>query len=304
LLSVDSKPTITSNANNTDACFGSTVVFSISATGTRLNYLWQVASVTGSWINIDSTPPFSNYKNHRSSQLTVNESKVNSKFRAIVSNAGCLSATTNETKLKVNNLPNVNAGNDVDICDGSNGQLSATISSNYKSIKWSPTTGIDNIQITNPIVSTNIETTYEIVVIDSNNCANSDQVKVNIIALPKYSTTIDRSEICQLDSTKLLITTTDGIDWTPKQNIKQLTAGTFYIYPTATTNYNFVITNKKGCQSTFSSYIKVNNLPNTVAGKATAICSGNKLQLDASGAQFYKWKNSRLHFCWQQFLLK
>jgi hypothetical protein len=148
LLSVDSKPTITSNANNTDACFGSTVVFSISATGTRLNYLWQVASVTGSWINIDSTPPFSNYKNHRSSQLTVNESKVNSKFRAIVSNAGCLSATTNETKLKVNNLPTVNAGNDVDICDGSNGQLSATISSNYKSIKWSPTTGIDNIQIT------------------------------------------------------------------------------------------------------------------------------------------------------------
>jgi hypothetical protein len=290
LLSVDSKPTITSNANNTDACFGSTVVFFISATGTRLNYLWQVASVTGSWINIDSTPPFSNYKNHRSSQLTVNESKVNSKFRAIVSNAGCLSATTNETKLKVNNLPNVNAGNDVDICYGSNGQLSATITSNYKSIKWSPTTGIDNIQIINPIVSTSIETTYEIVVIDSNNCANSDQVKVNIVALPKYSTTIDRSEICQLDSSKLVITTTDGIDWTPKQNIKQLTAGTFYIYPKTTTNYNFVITNKKGCQSTFSSDIKVNNLPNTVAGKSTAICIGNKLQLDASGAQFYKWK--------------
>ena len=258
ILSVDSKPIITSNANNAEACFGSSVVFSISATGSRLNYLWQVASVSGSWINIDSTPPFSNYKNCRSSQLTVNESKVNSKFRAIVSNAGCLSATTNETKLIVNNLPNVNAGNDVDICYGYNGQLSATISSNYKSIKWSPTTGLDNIQIINPIVSTNIETTYEIAVIDSNNCVNSDQVKVNIIALPKYSTTIDRSEICQLDSSKLTITTADVIDWTPKQNIKQMTAGAFYIYPLTSTNYTFVFTNKKGCQSTYSSFTPAN----------------------------------------------
>ncbi len=289
-FTVDSKPIITSNPNNVEACFGTPTNFAISATGTRLNYLWQIAGTSGSWLNIDSTPPFSNYQNFKSSQLTVVESKMNSKFRVLVSNPGCTNAISNETKLKVNNLPIVNAGNDIDLCYGNYSQLNATIPSNYKSIKWSPTIGLNNIQIINPTVSTNIETTYEIVVVDSNNCINSDQVKVNIISLPKYSTIIDKYEICQFDSTKLIITTSDGIDWTPKQSIKQLNAGNYIIYPTSSTNYTFVLSNNKGCQTTFNTFIKVNNLPNTTAGKSMSICSGNKLQLNASGAQFYKWK--------------
>lgn len=62
-FTVDSKPIITSNPNDVEACFGTPANFSISATGTRLNYLWQIAGTSGSWLNIDSTPPFSNYKN-------------------------------------------------------------------------------------------------------------------------------------------------------------------------------------------------------------------------------------------------
>ena len=75
------------------------------------------------------------------------------------------------------NRPVANAGNDISICAGSSVMLKATGGITYR---WSPTTGLSNPDIANPIADPNKTTIYEVTVTDINNCTDTDQVLVTV----------------------------------------------------------------------------------------------------------------------------
>lgn len=86
------------------------------------------------------------------------------------------------------NPATINAGTDQTIHCGETVQLGVTtnyIGSGTLKYKWTPSTGLSNDTIANPIATINSNTTYIVTVTTPNNCTSSDEVKVSISPLSK-----------------------------------------------------------------------------------------------------------------------
>ncbi len=84
-------------------------------------------------------------------------------------------------------LPVVNAGADVNLCQGSSTTLNATYSSVNGAINtfwWNNTTGLSSTSIYNPIATPTITSTYTFNATDIKNCSAQDAVTVNISTPP------------------------------------------------------------------------------------------------------------------------
>lgn len=93
-------------------------------------------------------------------------------------NAGCLDRDT--VCINAQPLPIANAGIDVTIIEGNSTVLSATGGGTYS---WSPSTGLSDTTIANPIATPIITTTYTVTATSAFGCVASDSVVVTV--LPK-----------------------------------------------------------------------------------------------------------------------
>ena len=290
ILSVDAKPIIVAEPTNISICSGQTAQFVCDATGTRLKYQWQMLSGSGQWLSIDTTPPFKSYSNFNTNKLIV-ESVINSsKFRLQISNTGCPAAISNTASLTAFPLPTVNAGNDQEICSGTNTSLIASSNSIGTSFEWTPSIGLNNNRINNPTVNILTDITYKIVVVDNNKCSNWDEVKITVNPLPKFTYETNKNAICIRDTAILSLTTTDSVSWTPIPTTKRVN-NSILLFPQQETNYTVKLSTDKKCSENFTVKISINPEPETDAGTNQSICRGDFYQLIAKGAQFYHWRN-------------
>jgi len=86
----------------------------------------------------------------------------------------------------VGNPINANAGSDVAICSGTSTQLNATGGVGYV---WSPTTGLNNPNIYNPVATPTVTTTYTVTVTDAYGCTGSDNVVIAVTSTPTFTIT-------------------------------------------------------------------------------------------------------------------
>ena len=108
-------------------------------------------------------------------------------YSVTISDTTCRQTATLTTKLTVLPLPNIQAvsSNDID-CTLPSSQLSSAGALSYT---WSPETGLDNFEISNPIASPTATTIYTVTGKDQNGCTNSDTVtvKVNFVGNTIYN---------------------------------------------------------------------------------------------------------------------
>lgn len=100
----------------------------------------------------------------------------------------CTGSTT--TTILVNPLPVSDAGPDIAICTGNAGNLGVPSTAGYN-YSWTPTTGLNSPNVSNPTVtltnggSVPITSTYTIITTDAlSGCFSSDQVEVTVNPLP------------------------------------------------------------------------------------------------------------------------
>ena len=179
-------------------------------------------------------------------------------------------------QVTVNDLPNVDAGNDTSICGGESVTLSASGALSYN---W------DN-NITNANSFTPISTTlYTVTGTDNNGCINTDQVAINVNSLPNVDAGADVS-ICNGDSVSLNATGALTYSW--DNNI----TNTPTFLPTVSKTYTVTGTDANGCIGTDNILVTVNTLPNVDAGTDVAICIGESITLIGTGASIYAWDNN------------
>ena len=182
-----------------------------------------------------------------------------------------------------------------------------SVTTNYKGTeklkyKWTPSTGLSNDTIPNPLVSVITNTTYNLTVTKSDNCSANGQVTVSISPLIATAT-VDKTLVCsgsvQLSST----TNYTGASplhykWTPSTGLSNDTIAN----PTATVNtttvYSVAVNSDTGCSATKNVTVTVNNLTANAGADKSVICGGS-VQLDAvtsnyvgSGVLRYKWTPS------------
>jgi len=187
-------------------------------------------------------------------------------------------------------LAHPNAGPDAFVCSGgqTSAQLNATGGISYS---WSPTTGLSNPNIPNPIASPTVPTNY-VVSVGVAGCPKlrTDTVFVNVGALPVISTLND-TLICTIDTLQLTTTAgTGNFVWTPNYMISSTTVASPLVSPDVPTWYYVTLTDGVGCKSKDSVFVDVKASVSLNAGADTTICQTDGFKLNTvSDALYYQW---------------
>lgn len=239
--------------------------FQLQANGFASTYSWSPSTAL-------SNPNISNPKASPASNLTYI----------------CLKNTTNNCKgydtvsIQVDYVT-PNAGPDTIMCAGANVQLQASGGATYS---WSPTTGLNNSNIDNPLASPPSNITYIVSVTGIYGCVKTDTLNIivkNII--------IDAGPdvvICGGDSTQLLVTGGDSYIWTPNTGLSSDTAYNPIAKPLITTTYIVTGITNNGCTRNDTIIVFVGNT-SVDAGPDAIVCGADSVQLQASIGVLFSW---------------
>ncbi len=183
------------------------------------------------------------------------------------------------------NLPNINAGIDKFICEGGSVQIFVVGGLTYV---WNTDPTLSSTSISNPFASPLATTTYTVEGTDINGCSNTDQVVVNVNALPNVSAGQDTS-VCINGSIQLLATGASTYTWSPNASLSATNIPNPMATPTSATTYFVTGEDGNGCENSAQVTVTINALPTISAGSDVAICIGDSTQLNASGGLIYIW---------------
>ena len=199
--------------------------------------------------------------------------------------AGSCPVSTSTT-ISVHSPPTISAGTDAVICNGSATQLQATGGVSYS---WTPTTGINNPYIANPMAtppSNNFN--YVVIGTDINGCSASDTVNFTFFGAPTVVAIDDPAIICAGTPTVLGAagTAANGLPgsymWNPSIGVTNAATATPTVAPLQTTTYTVTFTDNCGLTATdqvvvtTEEYYSV-NLPTTAE-----FCAGDQTTLTAA----------------------
>ncbi len=187
-------------------------------------------------------------------------------------------------EVAINALPNVTAGNDVQICIGDSAQLQASGAATYN---WTPTVGLSNPAIDNPMAGPSDTTEYIVTGIDNNVCSNSDTVIVIVNPLPTVFAGNDE-DICIGGSANLNATGAQTYTWNPAISLDDNLSATPIATPDSSTLYIVVGVDSNSCINSDSVQVNVFRI---YTSPDTAVCIGEAVQMNVFGspANAYNW---------------
>lgn len=184
-----------------------------------------------------------------------------------------------------------------------NGSAKLNVKTNYSGTsplhyKWTPSTGLSNDTIPNPIVSITSQTVYSVSVTSRTGCSASGMITVKVSPLTANAGT-DKTIQCG-GSTQLIATSnyngtgTLRYKWTPATGLSNDTIETPTATLNTTTTYKLLVTSPTG--NTATDQVIVNVTPVTVnAGRDTTVVCGGKVPLIGVNTTYlgtglrYKW---------------
>ena len=178
------------------------------------------------------------------------------------------------------------AGANLSVCQGSGVQLNGTGGATYS---WSPTTGLSNATIANPIASPTINTTYTLTASNLSGCSDTSIVKITVNPLPTANAGSDVF-ICPGASSFLSGSGTgSSYLWSPSSGLNNNTILSPTASPNETTTYTLTVNSSLGCTASDQVVVNVYAAPSVNAGPSQNVCQGNSVQLNASGGLTYSW---------------
>lgn len=233
-------------------CIGA--LATITATG-GTSYLWNPGGAT-------------------TASITVNPTTTTSYIVTGTNSYGCINHDT--VLITVNPLPVAAAGPDITICSGATATITATGGTSYL---WNPSGSTSSTIYVNPLVNSS----YQVLVTDSNGCQNRDTVNVSVNPSPVVN--LQSAFICLGNSITLDAGNTgSGYLWSPggetTQTITVNTSG----------SYSVIVTNNFGCQAGGMAQITVGGTG--LAGNLTpaVFCEGDSAVLNAGNpGATYQW---------------
>ena len=173
---------------------------------------------------------------------------------------------------------------DVTICSGDNFIIEAFGAESYT---WSPATGLSSTIGPSVVASPKTTTTYTVTGMSEDGCTDTDEIVINVNALPETSVTSNATDDIICKNEPVILSVPDAgpgstYSWTPSSkldnpNLREPTA-----IINSSTEFTVRITDGNGCENEGSLYITVNDLPVANAGENITACYGTNQQLDGS----------------------
>jgi type IX secretion system substrate protein/PKD domain-containing protein len=262
-ISINPKPTSAIQSTSIAFCEGESSSIPIELTGTAP---WTFT------YTIDDLTPTSITTSDNSYLLDVLQSGT---YRVTsISDANCTGiSTTGISMVTTNPLPTVSLGDNLSICEGKSTTLDAGVFSNYL---WSNGSTTQTINVIEAGI-------YNVNVTDNNGCKNSDEILINVNALPIVSLGTDTS-ICDGNSLTLDAGSFSSYSWndgSTTQTIEVNSAGT----------YTLSVVDLNSCENSDEITVTLNLLPSINLGEDKSFCKGESLILDAGSFESYLWND-------------
>ncbi|MFH0896148.1 MAG: gliding motility-associated C-terminal domain-containing protein [Bacteroidota bacterium] len=188
-------------------------------------------------------------------------------------------------------VPGVNAGKDLAICAGSSTIISVTTKGGNPpyTYQWSPTAGLNNSTISNPVAAPTTTTTYTVLVTDNARCTGTDMVTITVNPQPTITIT-GITTICNGSSTILTASSGATYLWATSGQ----TTASIRVNPTTTTTYTVTGTDANKCANTNTVSVTVNSIPSN-PGQITGpklVCANSTHTYSINTVPYatsYKW---------------
>lgn len=269
-ITVNTIPTI-STRSDTSICSGASLT--LTTTGTGNSFSWTPSTGLSS----------SNIKS------PVAKPSITTKYIVTTTTAeGC----TNKDSVIISVLetPQINATGDTAICGSSSVQLNANASGAI-SYSWSPSTGLSNPNISNPLANPDATTKYLVTATSANGCKNTDSVLVKIFPAPQFSVVPPGALLCEGKSVTLTASGGNNYTWYGDTTLTATNGAVTSATPAVSTIYSVIIEEEK-CQITDTLFVDVTVLsaPIAAAEKSNDItCNVLETQLTATGGLRFSW---------------
>lgn len=265
LITVNSLPPVDAGADST-ICINTAAQLQASGAAT---YTWDAASTLSA----------TNIANPIASPVTTTTYYVTG-----VDAIGCV----NRDSVTITVVPpaNITVTPNSTICPNSTITLNAGGGATYT---WTPGATLSNPNVASPTASPTNTTNYSLTVVDNNGCIIDTTVRVTVATPPNIDAGTAPA-LCLGDSTQLSASGGVSYVWTPNTNIIGANTATPTVFPSTTTTYTVEGTDANGCTNVDSVVVVVNTLANGGFSPDTAICTGESVQLSASGFSQYTWK--------------
>jgi gliding motility-associated-like protein len=175
----------------------------------------------------------------------------------------------------VNPLPLLEAGNDTSFCQGGSVHLNAT---GFGTFLWTPPTGLNTVDVPNPIASPAATTSYSVTLTDANNCSSSDALTVTVLGLPNATAGADQY-LCPGFGVQLSGSGGGSANWSPNATLDNASILNPVASPVITTTYTLVITDGNGCTGSDIVVVNVSTDPPVDAGADQSVCQGEQVTL-------------------------
>jgi len=291
-LMIIATPTITMQPASQTVCAGSSVSFSVVATGVGITYQWM--NGTTNLINGGA------YSGVNTATLNINPANLSdtSSFYKVVVSGTCL---PNDTSIKVSLMliatptitiqpasQTVCAGNSVSfsvaatgtgiIYQWKNGMVNLVNGGNFS--------GVTTATLTiNPANLSDTSSFYNVMI--SGTCAPKDssiKVSLHINPLPTVTANTSTTTVCAGSSVILTGGGATSYTWTGG-----VIDGISFV-PLTTNTYTVIGANGNNCSNTATITVTVNPLPTVTANASTiTVCAGSSVTLTGSGATSYIW---------------
>ncbi len=205
---------------------------------------------------------------------SIEVSPIETTTYSVVASNSCGSSVSDEIVVTIQENFTVNAGADMDICEGSTVTLTATGSGDFL---WSTGETTASIEVTPS------ETTEYTVTSTLNSCTISDSVILTVSGEPEVTLGDDIS-IC---GSKMITLTAEGEGdflWSTGE-----TSASIEVTPSQTTTYTVEASNSCGATASDEIIVTVENNLSLSAGDDLEICEGETVTLTATGSGDFLW---------------
>ncbi len=264
-----STPVLTLSASQTNICSGASVTLTANGNGGTITLRDGNGNIVG-----------------YGSSVTVYPTSTTT-FNAVETNGNCTSNTASVT-VTVNSSSSLSVSSaSYSICSGGNVQFQASGGNSYQ---WTPSTGLNNPNIANPIASPSVTTIYTLTDPSSSCGSGSKTVIVNVTNSTTLNISASNQNICSGSS--VILSETNGINCVFKDGSGTIvgTGNSVTLNPTGTTTYTATPVNTT-CNSSSAS-ITINVLQSSVLNLVapSTACVGSSITLSVSGGSSnYSW---------------
>lgn len=177
--------------------------------------------------------------------------------------------------------------NDTSICIGNSAVITVSEGSSFQ---WTPAIGLSDPTIQNPVATPQVTTTYSVEATSPEGCVFGDEVTVSVFYDPPIPVIPESVNMCEGSSVQITVSGGVTYNWSPNQNINELSGPVVLVNPISDIYYYCDFCN--ACGLVTDSVLVDVIQPEIIAGNDTTVCPGQSAFLWAEGGVSYIWSTT------------